>query len=44
MPNDSVNDFIMSERSLSLQCLEKLREQSIVQMCANNLDPQRQAM
>ena len=27
-------------RSLNLQCLEKLNEQSAFQMCANNLDPQ----
>ena len=39
-PNESVNDFIMRWRSLSLQCPEKLSEQSAVQMCANNLDPQ----
>jgi len=30
----------MRWRSLSLQCLEKLSEQSAVQMCANNLGPQ----
>ena len=30
----------MRWRSLSLQCPEKLSEQSAVQMCANNLDPQ----
>jgi len=35
-----VNDFIMRWRSLSLQCPEKLSEQSTVQMRGNNLDPQ----
>ena len=39
-PNESVNDFIMRWRSLSLQCPKKLSEQSAVQMCANNLNPQ----
>jgi len=30
----------MRWRSLSLQCPKKLSEQSALQMCANNLDPQ----
>jgi len=30
----------MRWRSLSLQCPEKLSEQSTIQMCAKNLDPQ----
>jgi len=38
--NKSVNDFITRWRSLSLQCLEKLSEQTAVQMCGKNLDPQ----
>jgi len=38
-PNESVNEFITRRRSLSLECLEKLSEQSTVQICGNNLDP-----
>ncbi|XP_075655888.1 uncharacterized protein LOC142626006 [Castanea sativa] len=37
--NESVNDFITRWRSLNLQCSEKLTEQSVVQMCSNNLLP-----
>jgi len=38
--NESVNDFLTRWRSLNLQCFEKLTEQSVVQMCSNNLLPE----
>ena len=39
-PNKSVDDFITRWRSLRMQCLKKLSEQPVVQMCAKDLDPQ----
>jgi len=39
-PNKSISDFIMMWISLSLQCPKKQSQQSVVQMCTNNLDPQ----
>lgn len=37
---ESTNEFISRWRGLSLQCSEKLSEQSAVQMCSNNLLPE----
>jgi len=39
-PNESVNEFIIEWMSLTCNAQESLSEQSAVQMCANNLDPQ----